>query len=175
MIKVCRPSTSNIRPGTSHIQESQRLTGKSLAAFNSCCQFYRVRGRRGNCRLIVAVPRDSGNARRAKPLGRSCARFQSFSFAISGSSIRYQRIEQFLRDLRHASDGASESLFVSLGRFGEAAELSNELKRRRPNFFLRSRWREVMQCFDVSTHKISFLLSDKNASGTSYGLRSRDA
>src|SRR6266576_3408392 len=109
-----------------------------------------------NYRLIVAVPCDNGNNRRAKPLGRSCASFQCFRLAISRWSIRHQRIKQFLRDLRHPIDGASESLFVRLGRFGEAAQFSNELKRRRPNFFLRGRRREVMQCFDVSTHK--FLL-----------------
>jgi hypothetical protein len=116
----------------------------------------KLEGGGGSRGLIVAVPCDNGNGRRGKPLGRSCARFQCLNLAISRWSIRDQRIEQFLRDLRYPSDGASESLFVRLGRFGEAAQFSNELKRRGANLFLRGRWREVMKRFDVSTHKSSF-------------------
>src|SRR5207244_1603552 len=43
-----------------------------------------------------------------------------------------------------------------LRRIGKAAELSNELKRRSADLFLRGRWREVMKRFDVSTHRSSF-------------------
>src|SRR6202521_1431902 len=64
-------------------------------------------------------------------------------------------MEQLLRGCRHLVDRARKRLFVRLGRLGEAAQFSNELKRRRPNLLLGG-WRcKVVQCFDVSTHKSS--------------------
>jgi hypothetical protein len=48
-------------------------------------------------------------------------------------------------------DGLIENVFVSLGWFGEAAQLANELNRRRPDLLVGRRWLEVVKCFDIST------------------------
>ncbi len=98
----------------------------------------------------------SRGRKRAKPFCGSRASFQRFHFAISRRSIRDQGIEQFPRDLRHAVYRPGERRFVHFGRFREAAQFSDKLKRRCTNFFFRRRRFEVMQSFDVSTHK--FLL-----------------
>jgi hypothetical protein len=50
-------------------------------------------------------------------------------------------------------DRAIERFLVRLGRFTETAQLSNKLKRRRSDLVLRGRRKEVMQGFDVSTHR----------------------
>src|SRR6266536_4406985 len=99
----------------------------------------------------------SRGRKRAKPFCGSRASFQRFHFAISRRSIRDQGIEQFPRDLRHAVYRPGERRFVHFGRFREAAQFSDKLKRRCTNFFFRHRRFEVMQSFDVSTHK--FLLA----------------
>ena len=46
-----------------------------------------------------------------------------------------------------------ECLFVRLRRFGETAQLADELERRRANFVVGRRRTEVMKCFDSSAHK----------------------
>ncbi len=52
----------------------------------------------------------------------------------------------------HVIHRAIESFFVYLGRFGETAQLPNELKRRCANFILSRGWTEVVKCFDGSAH-----------------------
>jgi hypothetical protein len=101
---------------------------------------------------------DSRGRKRAEPFCGSRASFQRFHFAISRRSIRHQGIEQFPRDLRHAVYRPGERVFVHFGRLGEAAQFSDKLKRRCANFFVRGGRSEVMQSFDVSTHK--FLLAE---------------
>ena len=61
-----------------------------------------------------------------------------------------------MRGLGHSVHSASKSQLVRFGGPGEAAQLSDELERRCADLFARGRWLEVMQSFDVSTHK--FLL-----------------
>ena len=51
-------------------------------------------------------------------------------------------------------DGAIERCLICLGRFGETAQLSDELKRRGANFILCRGWTEVMKCFDGAAHRI---------------------
>ena len=98
----------------------------------------------------------SRGRKRAEPFFGSRASFQRFHFAISRRSIRHQGIQQFPRDLRHAVYRLGERMFVHFGRFGKAAQFSDELERRCANFFVRGRRFEVMQSFDVSTHKFLF-------------------
>src|ERR1700730_10608264 len=62
-------------------------------------------------------------------------------------------MEQMMRDVSDLINCAIESLFVRFGRFGEATQFPNELERRRADFFLGRRRREVVKGFDVSTHK----------------------
>jgi len=57
-----------------------------------------------------------------------------------------------LRGMSDVIDSAIESCLICLGRFGKAAQLSNELKRRSANFILCRGWTEVMKCFDGSAH-----------------------
>ena len=49
-------------------------------------------------------------------------------------------------------DSAIECCLIYPGRFGETAQLPDELKRRCANFILSSGWTEVMKCFDGSAH-----------------------
>ena len=59
-----------------------------------------------------------------------------------------------MRDLVY---GATEGQFVRLGGLCEAAEFSDELKRRRADFFVRRRRFEVMQGLNASAHIIYLL------------------
>ena len=63
-----------------------------------------------------------------------------------------------MRSLRHLIHSAIEGGFVGLRRLAEAAELSNELKRRRADFFVGRRWFEVVQGLNVSTHNAYFAI-----------------
>jgi hypothetical protein len=84
----------------------------------------------------------------------SRARFGGLYFAVPRRGLGGQGAKQLLRDSRHAIDGAIERFLVRLRRFGEAAQFPDELERRSADLVLRGRRREVMQGFDVSTHKI---------------------
>jgi hypothetical protein len=108
------------------------------------------------CSSTVIMHGNSRGRGRAEPFRGSRASFLCFHFAISRRRIRHQGIEQFPRDLRHAVYRPGERMFVQFGRSGEAAQFSNKLKRRCVNFFVRRGRFEVMQSFDVSTHR--FLL-----------------
>jgi hypothetical protein len=108
------------------------------------------------CSSTVIMHGNSRGRERAEPFCGSRASFLRFHFAISRRRIRHQGIEQFPRDLRHAVYRPGEGMFVQFGRSGEAAQFSNKLKRRCVNFFVRRGRFEVMQSFDVSTHR--FLL-----------------
>ena len=68
---------------------------------------------------------------------------------FSSDSTKSDVIEVKLSDI---VDSAIESCLICLGRFGETAQLTDELKRRRANFVLSGGWTEVMKCFDGSTH-----------------------
>jgi hypothetical protein len=56
------------------------------------------------------------------------------------------------RGMGHVIDSAIECCLIYPGRFGETAQLPDELKRRCANFILSSGWTEVMKCFDGSAH-----------------------
>jgi hypothetical protein len=85
---------------------------------------------------------------------RSLASFGCFSFTIPRRGVGHERIEQLACGLRHLLDGAIENFFVCFRRFRKAAELPNELQRRRADFFLRRRRFEVMKGFNISTHAV---------------------
>jgi hypothetical protein len=57
-----------------------------------------------------------------------------------------------MRGMGHVIHRAIECCLICLGRFGETAQLPDELKRRCANFILSSGWTEVMKCFDGSAH-----------------------
>ena len=55
--------------------------------------------------------------------------------------------------MRNVIDRAIERVLVGFRRFGESAQLPNELQRRRANLVVRRRRRKIMQCFDGSAHE----------------------
>jgi len=55
-------------------------------------------------------------------------------------------------DMGHVIHRAIECCLICLGRFREAAQLPDELKRRSANFIRRRSWTEVVKCFDGSAH-----------------------
>ena len=77
-----------------------------------------------------------------------------FDRTIPRRSICNQRIEQFVGDGRDLIDRSLESDFVDFGWSGETAQLPDKLKGRRSDFLIGRRRREIMQCFDVSTHGV---------------------
>jgi len=104
------------------------------------------------CSSTVIMHGNSRGRKRSEPFCGSRASFLRFHFAISRRSIRHQGIEQFPRDLRHAVYRPGERMFVHFGRSGEAAQFSDKLERRCPDFFL-CRWRcKIMKRSDVSAH-----------------------
>jgi hypothetical protein len=109
-----------------------------------------------NVTMLVLVR--MGMRRGSEAERRSGTRFSGFHVPVAGWRLGGQRLKQLLRDLRDAIDRAIEGFFVCLRRFREAAQLPNELKSRGADLFVRGRWREVMQSFDVSAHKLSSLL-----------------
>ena len=57
--------------------------------------------------------------------------------------------------MRDFVDRSIKSVLVCFRRFGETAQLADELERRRTNFVV-GRWRtEIMKCFDGSAHEES--------------------
>jgi hypothetical protein len=50
----------------------------------------------------------------AKAFCRACACFQSLHLSVAERSVRDQRIEQLLGDLRNAVHGTVESFFIAL-------------------------------------------------------------
>jgi hypothetical protein len=88
-----------------------------------------------------------------KPLGGSRARFHSFDFAIARRGIGHKGVKQVLGGVGHVVHRAVEGFFIRFGRFAEAAQFPNELKRRRADFFVGRGRGEVMQGSDVSAHK----------------------
>ena len=90
--------------------------------------------------------------RRVEAFCRSRACFHRFDFAIARRRVGHKRIEQMLCGMSDIVDSAIESCLICLGRFGETAQLPDELKRRCANFILSSGWTEVMKCFDDSAH-----------------------
>jgi hypothetical protein len=62
-------------------------------------------------------------------------------------------MEQMSRGMSDIIDSAIESCLICLRRFGETAQLPDELKRRCSNLILSGTWTEVMKCFDGSAHE----------------------
>jgi hypothetical protein len=90
--------------------------------------------------------------RRIEAFRRSRACFHRFDCAITRRRVAHKRIEQMLCGVSDIIDRPIESWLICLGRFRETAQLPYELKRRRANFVVRSRWTEVMKRFDGSAH-----------------------
>jgi hypothetical protein len=89
---------------------------------------------------------------RTEAFRRSGACFQRFDCAIARRRVGHKRIEQMLCGVSNFIDCPIERCLVCLGRFREAAQLPDELKRRSANFIVRRGWTEVMKCFDGSAH-----------------------
>jgi hypothetical protein len=85
-------------------------------------------------------------------LRQSRFRLQRFRFAIPRRRIGDQRFKKMMRGMGHVIHCAIERCLIYPGRFGETAQLPDELKRRCANFILSSGWTEVMKCFDGSAH-----------------------
>jgi hypothetical protein len=63
-------------------------------------------------------------------------------------------MEKMFGGMSDVVHGPIKRFFVRLRRFRKAAELADELKRRRVNFIF-GRWRqEVMKGFDISAHRV---------------------
>jgi len=90
-----------------------------------------------------------------KTFGRSRFCFQRLHFTISRWRVRYQRFEQMVRNMRHFIDCAIERVFIRTRRFGETAQLANELERRRSDLVVRRRGCKIMQGLNVSAHEES--------------------
>src|SRR5512147_2683400 len=99
---------------------------------------------------MTVTGRDSLHQTEAFRRTRAC--FRSLDGAIARRRGSDQGIEQMVCSMSDIIDSAVKSCLVCLGRFGETAQLANELKRGRANFILRRRRTEVMKCFDGSAH-----------------------
>src|SRR5258707_1956 len=86
--------------------------------------------------------------------GGALSGFGSFDFAIPWRRVGYERAEQFGRGFANLLNCMIESRLIGLRRFAEAAELSHKLNCGCANLFFASRWFEVVQGFDVATHKL---------------------
>src|SRR5262249_11800011 len=100
---------------------------------------------------IMTMTRRDG-LRRTEAFRGSRACFHHFDCTIARRRVGHKRIEQMMRSVSDIIDGTIESGLVRLGRFGETAQLPDELKRRSTNLIVRRRWTEVMKCFDGSAH-----------------------
>ena len=75
-----------------------------------------------------------------------------FFFAVAGRCTRLKRAEKSRGNGRDVVDRGLKRVLVGLRRLVEAADLADELKRGRANFFFRDRWLEVKKDFDVAAH-----------------------
>src|SRR5207302_8258067 len=83
---------------------------------------------------------------------RSLFCLHCFRLTVPGRHVCDQRLEQMMSGMRDFVDRSIKSVLVCFRRFGETAQFSNELQRRRTNFVLGC-WRtKVMKCFDCSAH-----------------------
>jgi uncharacterized protein DUF1931 len=98
-------------------------------------------------RRRCGVQRTSGEA-----LERPLARLAHLFFAIARRRIRLQRMDQPMRGCGHLVDGAAERSFVDARRPCRAAQLSDELERRRANLVVGRRRLKVGERLDVATH-----------------------
>ena len=65
----------------------------------------------------------------SKAFRRSRPRFRHFRFAISRRRACYQRFEEMMCDVRDVIYRAIECVLVCFRRFGETAQLADELQR----------------------------------------------
>src|SRR5688500_17732706 len=103
--------------------------------------------------MRVTVLRHYGTGMNVKPLGRSRARLYGFDFAVARRSVGDKGVKQVLGGVGYLVYGAIKGFFVRLRRLGKAAQLPNELKRRRADLFIGRGRRKVMQGSDVSAHE----------------------
>jgi len=113
-----------------------------------------ITNRSGEARCITEPSGRCDELRSVESRCRSLAGFRCFSFTIPRRGVGHERIEQLACGLRHLLDGAIENFFVCFRRFRKAAELPNELQRRRADLFLRRRRFEVMKGSNISTHAV---------------------
>ena len=103
-----------------------------------------------------SAPLALGSAARPRlarePLGGTLTRTLGHFLAVAGGGRCNQRVDESSGYFRHVLDGAVEGRLVGLRRFGEAAQLPDELQRRRANLLIGRGRIEVEQGFDVPTH-----------------------
>jgi hypothetical protein len=92
------------------------------------------------------------SGRGAEALGGAGFGFGGFFFAAAGRSGGFERAEEAHGGCSDFLDCRVERVFVRFRRFMEAADLPDELKRSRANFFGGNGRIEVKKRFDVSTH-----------------------
>lgn len=103
-------------------------------------------------RLLACV--GCGGVRdRAVPLRCPGARLNRFVVPIPGRRGGYQSVEQFSRRPRHCVDRALASGLIRFRRSSKTAQLTNKLQSRCSDFCVRSRRFEVVQRFDIATHR----------------------
>ena len=78
------------------------------------------------------------------------ARLRRLDLAIARRSVGHERVEQFMRGLRHLFHRAAESGFVCFGGPRESAQLADELQGGCADLLLGRGRLEVMQRLDVS-------------------------
>src|SRR5262249_9670905 len=75
-----------------------------------------------------------------------------FFFPVPRRRRGFQRIEKSSRGFSYFVNGVVERILVGLRRLIEPADLSDELKRSRPDLFRSDRRFEVEKGFDISAH-----------------------
>ena len=95
---------------------------------------------------------------RAESLPVALPRFCLFGFAVFRRCVRNKRFKQNFRCQSYLFNRRVKRFRIYRRRFIKPADFADKLNRRRPNFFIGRRRREIMQLFDVSAHK-----SNKNS------------
>lgn len=92
---------------------------------------------------------------------RARAGLGSFHFTVARGCVRHQRVEQFSRHSGYFCNGVIKRDFVRLRWFVKAAQLSHKLNCGGTNLFFGGWWFEIVQGFDVATHK-AYSFPDQN-------------
>src|SRR5262245_54675712 len=90
--------------------------------------------------------------RSAESFGGTFPSLAGFHFAIARRGIGRERIDQAAGRVGDLPDGRVEGGFVDARRVGRAAELADELQRRRVDLVVRRGWLEIGERLDVPAH-----------------------
>jgi hypothetical protein len=100
--------------------------------------------------------RSPGKDLDSESLGGASFRLSSFFFPILRRCGGLERSKKTIRDAGNFFDGAEKEIFIGLGRFVEAADLSHELQRSGANLIVGDRRIEVEEGFDIPAHALYF-------------------